>query len=51
MLRTHPGMTEVHLDLTGAQPMRLKLDDGLRVSVNPSLMGDLKQLLGAGCLG
>jgi DNA polymerase-3 subunit alpha len=50
ILRQHPGMTEVHLDLTGAQPMRLKLDDGLRVSVNPSLMGDLKQLLGAGCL-
>ncbi len=51
VLRQHPGMTEVHLELTGAQPMRLKLDDGLRVTVNPSLMGDLKQLLGAGCLG
>jgi DNA polymerase-3 subunit alpha len=51
ILRQHPGLTEVHLDLTGAQPMRLRLDDGLRVSVNPSLMGDLKQLLGAGCLG
>jgi DNA polymerase-3 subunit alpha len=51
VLRQHPGMTEVHLQLTGAQEMLLRLDDGLRVSANPSLMADLKQLLGAGCLG
>ncbi len=51
VLRQHPGLTEVHLQLAGAQTMLLKLDDSLRVSVNPSLMADLKQLLGAGCLG
>ena len=51
VLRQHPGVTEVHLQLTGAQTMLLKLDDSLRVSANPSLMADLKQLLGAGCLG
>jgi DNA polymerase-3 subunit alpha len=51
VLRQHPGTTDVHLQLTGAQPMLLKVDDGLRVDANPSLMADLKQLLGAGCLG
>jgi DNA polymerase-3 subunit alpha len=46
-------MTEVHLELQrgGRTEYTLKLDDGLRVTANPSLMGDLKQLLGAGCLG
>ncbi len=29
----------------------LKLDDALRVAPTPSLMGDLKALLGPGCLG
>jgi DNA polymerase-3 subunit alpha len=53
VLRQHPGMTEVHLELQrgGRTTYTLKLDDGLRVTANPSLMGDLKQLLGAGCLG
>ncbi|HEU0130129.1 MAG TPA: DNA polymerase III subunit alpha [Mycobacteriales bacterium] len=53
ILRQHPGMTEVHLELQrgGKTTYTLKLDDGLRVTANPSLMGDLKQLLGAGCLG
>jgi DNA polymerase-3 subunit alpha len=52
VLRQHPGMTEVHLELqrAGQTTYTLKLDDGLRVSATPSLMADLKQLLGAGCL-
>jgi DNA polymerase-3 subunit alpha len=29
----------------------LRLDDALRVEPSPSLMGDLKALLGPGCLG
>jgi DNA polymerase-3 subunit alpha len=51
ILRQHPGMTEVHLELqSGSRTTLLRLDDGLRVTAAPSLMADLKQLLGAGCL-
>jgi len=51
VLRQHPGMTEVHLELqSGSRKTLLKLDDSLRVSAGPSLMADLKQLLGVGCL-
>jgi DNA polymerase-3 subunit alpha len=52
VLRQHPGMTEVHLELlrAGRPEYTLKLDDSLRVTASPSLMADLKQLLGAGCL-
>jgi DNA polymerase-3 subunit alpha len=51
VLATHPGVTEVHLRLT--QPGRatvMRLGDGLRVERSPSLFGDLKALLGPGCL-
>lgn len=51
VLSTHPGVTEVHLRIT--QPGRatvMQLDDGLRVERSPSLFGDLKALLGPGCL-
>ncbi|GAA1271404.1 DNA polymerase III subunit alpha [Saccharothrix xinjiangensis] len=53
VLRAHPGTTEVHLNLiiNGSRNTMLKLDDALRVSPTPSLMGDLKALLGPGCLG
>jgi DNA polymerase-3 subunit alpha len=52
VLRAHPGSTEVHLSLVnGQRSMALRLDDALRVSPSPSLMGDLKALLGPGCLG
>ncbi len=48
----HPGTTEVHLNLVnGSRSTILKLDDALRVTPTPSLMGDLKALLGPGCLG
>src|SRR5674536_345975 len=51
VLATHPGTTDVHLQLVS--PTRttvLRLDDRLRVSPSPSFMGDVKVLLGAGCL-
>ncbi len=52
VLRTHPGPTEVHLRLvTGSRIKVLRLDDKLRVKPSPSLLGDLKQLLGPGCVG
>jgi DNA polymerase-3 subunit alpha len=47
VLAAHPGTTEVRLELrAGERVHRLKLPDGLRVTPSPSLMGDLKALLG-----
>ncbi len=52
VLRTHPGPTEVNLRLvTGNRIKVLRLDDKLRVKSSPSLLADLKQLLGPGCVG
>ncbi|MCP2256985.1 DNA polymerase-3 subunit alpha [Streptoalloteichus tenebrarius] len=52
VLKTHPGTTEVHLKLVnGQRTTMLRVDSALRVSPSPSLMGDLKALLGPGCLG
>ncbi len=52
VLRTHPGATEVHLRLlSGARTKVLRLDDKLRVRPSPSLLADLKQLLGPACVG
>jgi DNA polymerase III subunit alpha len=52
VLRTHPGPTEVHLRLlTGSRTRVLKLDEKLRVKPSPSLLADLKQLLGPACVG
>src|SRR5713226_6084660 len=51
VLRTHPGRMEVHLRLlTGSRAKVLKLDDKLRVRPSPSLVADLKQLLGPACV-
>ncbi|MDQ1614762.1 MAG: polymerase subunit alpha [Actinomycetota bacterium] len=51
VLATHPGATEVHLRLLAASRTTvLRIDDGLRVNPSPALMGDLKALLGVGCL-
>jgi DNA polymerase-3 subunit alpha len=51
VLRTHPGPMEVHLRLlTGNRAKVLKLDDKLRVRPSPSLVADLKQLLGPACV-
>jgi DNA polymerase-3 subunit alpha len=52
VLRTHPGAMEVHLRLqSGARTKVLRLDDKLRVRPSPSLVADLKQLLGPACVG
>jgi DNA polymerase-3 subunit alpha len=52
VLRAHPGATEVHLRLlTGARTKVLRLDNKLRVRPSPSLVADLKQLLGPACVG
>jgi DNA polymerase-3 subunit alpha len=51
ILATHPGVTEVHLRLT--QPGRstvMRLEASLRIDRSPGLYGDLKALLGPGCL-
>jgi DNA polymerase-3 subunit alpha len=52
VLSNHPGTSEVHLQLVnGGRTTVLRLDDALKVTHSPSLMGDLKALLGPGCLG
>jgi DNA polymerase III subunit alpha len=52
VLSSHPGPTEVHLKLlTGSRVKVVKLDDKLRVRSSPSLLADLKQLLGPACVG
>ena len=51
ILGQHPGVTEVHVRLN--QPGRtvlMRLDDAYRVTPSPALYGDLKALLGQGCL-
>ncbi len=51
VLATHPGTTEVRLRLQAGETTKtLRLDDRLRVSATPALMGDLKALLGPGAL-
>ncbi|MCW2913657.1 MAG: polymerase alpha subunit [Actinomycetia bacterium] len=51
VLVTHPGSSEVHLHLqNGPRTTVVRLDDKLRVTPSPALMGDLKQLLGPACL-
>jgi DNA polymerase-3 subunit alpha len=52
VLSSHPGSRPVHLSLVnGTRTTVLRLDDALKVTHSPSLMGDLKALLGPGCLG
>ena len=52
VLRTHPGATEVRLRmLSGSRSTVVRLDDKLRVRPSPSLLADLKQLLGPACVG
>jgi len=51
ILATHPGATQVNLRLT--QPGRatvMRLEDTLRIERSSALFGDLKALLGPGCL-
>jgi DNA polymerase III subunit alpha len=52
VLATHPGTCEVHLRLQGGgRTTVMRIDEGLRVTPSPALMGDLKALLGPACLG
>jgi DNA polymerase-3 subunit alpha len=52
VLHTHPGPMEVHLRLiSGARTKIMRLDDKHRVRPSPSLVADLKQLLGPACVG
>ena len=52
VLAGHPGTTEVRLKLVnGSRQTLMRIDDRLRVTTSTSLYGDLKALLGAGCLG
>jgi len=51
VLGAHPGITEVHLRLSGPGTTKtMRLDQGLRVSTTSALFADLKELLGPGCL-
>jgi DNA polymerase-3 subunit alpha len=52
VLATHPGVTEVHLQLnsSGGRTTVMRLDERLRVSATPALFSDLKELLGPGCV-
>ena len=51
VLATYPGSTEVRLRLTSpGRATVMRLDDGLRVARSSALFGDLKALLGPGCL-
>jgi DNA polymerase-3 subunit alpha len=51
VLTSHPGTTEVRLRLTSpGRATLMKLGDGLRVERSTELFGDLKALLGPGCL-
>ncbi|MEV4010285.1 DNA polymerase III subunit alpha [Nonomuraea angiospora] len=52
ILTTHPGTSEVHLQVhNGPKTTVMRVDDRLRVTPSPALMGDLKELLGPACLG
>ncbi|MGV0850123.1 DNA polymerase III subunit alpha [Mycolicibacterium phlei] len=52
VLTRHPGTSQVHLRLiSGERITTLELDPSLRVTPSSALMGDLKELLGPGCLG
>jgi DNA polymerase-3 subunit alpha len=51
VLRTHPGVTEVHLRLQSREDTKvLKVGDNFRVAAGAPLYADLKHLLGPGCL-
>jgi DNA polymerase-3 subunit alpha len=51
VLRTHPGVTEVHLRLHGREHTKvLRVGDNFRVAAGAPLYADLKHLLGPGCL-
>ncbi|WP_026918942.1 DNA polymerase III subunit alpha [Gordonia shandongensis] len=51
VLTRHPGTSDVHVTLVSeSRQTQLRLTDALRVNPSSALMGDLKALLGPGCL-
>ncbi|MFT3662056.1 MAG: DNA polymerase III subunit alpha [Gordonia sp. (in: high G+C Gram-positive bacteria)] len=51
VLQRHSGTSDVHVTLVSEKKQtRLQLADALRVAPSSALMGDLKALLGPGCL-
>jgi DNA polymerase-3 subunit alpha len=51
VLATHPGVTDVNLQLeTVGSSKVLRVGDAYRVTPTPALFGDLKALLGPGCI-
>ena len=52
VLGNHPGTQEVRMKLIAPAGAKVwRLDDRLRVATSPSLMADLKALLGPSCVG
>ena len=52
VLGNHPGTQEVRMKLRAPAGTKVwRLDDRLRVATSPSLMADLKALLGPSCVG
>jgi DNA polymerase-3 subunit alpha len=51
VLASHKGNTEVRVRLQGARKTTVLRLDRHRVTADPALFGDLKQLLGPTCLG
>ncbi|MFE0146785.1 DNA polymerase III subunit alpha [Nonomuraea sp. NPDC059007] len=52
ILAAHPGTSEVRLQVHhGPRTTVLRVEDRLRVAPSPSLVGDLKELLGPACIG
>ena len=52
VLTNHPGLSDVHLRLVGRDGTKvMRLDQQMRVTSTPSLMADLKALLGSQAVG
>jgi DNA polymerase-3 subunit alpha len=50
-LRAHPGQIPIQLKLRGpARSLLLAIDDDFRVEPSTAFMGEIKELLGSGCL-
>ncbi len=51
VLASHPGESQVHIKLRSeTRTLSLRVDDTIRVKASGALMGELKGVLGAGCL-
>jgi len=51
ILASHPGDSQVHIKLRSEhRTLSMRIDDTIRVKASGALMGELKGVLGAGCL-